>query len=84
MRDTSGQPVIVGLQPVLGMNGWWDFGQKPSSISVSIKDETWLDLPVRRRSKHIARETREWLRKKPFKILEGSSQSLELNPKENH
>ncbi len=33
--------------------------------------------------KHTARATKEWLRKKHFKVLERSSQSPDLNPKEN-
>ncbi len=34
-------------------------------------------------SKHTARTTKEWLRKKHFKVLERPSQSPDLNPKEN-
>uniref|UniRef100_A0A8C7HDG9 Solute carrier family 29 member 1a n=2 Tax=Oncorhynchus TaxID=8016 RepID=A0A8C7HDG9_ONCKI len=33
--------------------------------------------------KHTARATKEWLRKKHFKVLEGPSQSPDLNPIEN-
>ncbi len=33
--------------------------------------------------KHTARVTKEWLRKKHFKVLEWPSQSPDLNPKEN-
>ncbi len=33
--------------------------------------------------KHTARATKEWLRKKHFKVLEWSSQSPDLNPIEN-
>ncbi|KAJ4919225.1 hypothetical protein JOQ06_022609 [Pogonophryne albipinna] len=33
--------------------------------------------------KHTARATKEWLRKKHFKVLEWPSQSLDLNPIEN-
>jgi hypothetical protein len=33
--------------------------------------------------KHTARATKEWLRKKNFKVLEWPSQSPELNPTEN-
>ncbi len=33
--------------------------------------------------KHTARATKEWLRKKLFKVLEWSSQSPDLNPIEN-
>ncbi len=34
-------------------------------------------------SKHTARATKEWLRKKHFKVLERPSQSPDLNPIEN-
>ncbi len=33
--------------------------------------------------KHTARATKEWLRKKHFKVLEWTSQSPDLNPIEN-
>ena len=33
-----------------------------------------------RHTKHTARETKEWLRKKHFKVLEWPSQSPDLNP----
>ncbi len=33
--------------------------------------------------KHTARATKEWLRKKHFKVLEWPSQSTDLNPIEN-
>ncbi len=33
--------------------------------------------------KHTARATKEWLRKKHFKVLEWPRQSLDLNPIEN-
>lgn len=52
------------------------FGHKPPSISEKTEDEMWLDLPW-------SRATKLWLRKTFFKVLEWTSQSLDLQPIES-
>lgn len=50
---------------------WWDFGQKPSSISENTEDETLSSIMY-----HPGTEVED---KMHFKVLEWSSQSLKLN-----
>ncbi len=70
-----------------GKNEWghvsWDFEWKPPSISKGIEDETWLGLSAWQWSQTHRPATKEWLRKKHFKVLEWPSQSPDLNPIEN-
>jgi len=73
--------------PCKGKNEWghvsWDFEWKPPSISKGIEDETWLGLSAWQWSQTHCPGTKEWLRKKHFKVLEWPSQSPDLNPIEN-
>ncbi len=70
--------------PYWGEDGWGhvsqDFGQQPPSLSKSIEDGSWLSLPA---WQWPQTQTKEWLRKKHFKVLEWLSQSPDLNPIDN-
>ncbi len=70
-----------------GKNEWghvlWDFEWKPPSISRALKMKRGWVFQHDNDPKHTARATKEWLRKKHFKVLEWPSQSPDLNPIEN-
>ncbi|KAK3545116.1 hypothetical protein QTP70_000832 [Hemibagrus guttatus] len=58
-------------------------GKTESAIARALKMKHGWVFQHDNDSKHIARATKEWLRKKPFKVLEWPSQSPYLNPIEN-